>query len=124
MMSMWAAVGDPNRRAVLELLRVRPHTVTELVDELGLSQPGVSKHLRVLKEAGLVSARPEGARRHYRLEPEPLRELEDWLGPFRAFWNTSLDALQDHLDAQAEAPDRVPTAPEHRTESNRRKGPG
>jgi DNA-binding transcriptional ArsR family regulator len=120
-MSMWAAVGDPNRRAVLELLRVHPRTVTELVDELGLSQPGVSKHLRVLKEAGLVSVRPAGARRHYRLEPQPLRELEDWLGPFRAFWNASLDALEDHLDARAQGADVAPTAPGPMTESNRRK---
>ncbi|CAM3600509.1 helix-turn-helix transcriptional regulator [Occultella aeris] len=122
-MSMWSAVGDPNRRAMLGLLRVRPRTVTELVDELGLSQPGVSKHLRVLKEAGLVSARPEGARRHYRLEPEPLRELEDWLGPFRAFWNASLDALEDHLDARAQEPEPVPSASGPTTESNRRKDP-
>ncbi|WP_163542964.1 ArsR/SmtB family transcription factor [Occultella kanbiaonis] len=119
MVSMWSAVGDPNRRAMLGLLRVRPRTVTELVDELGLSQPGVSKHLRVLKEAGLVSARPEGARRHYRLEPEPLRELEDWLGPFRAFWNASLDALEDHLDARAQEP--APAAPAPTTQTNRRK---
>ncbi len=68
-----------------------------LVDRLGLSQPAVSKHLRVLREAGLVAVRPEGQRRLYHLRPEPLRELDEWLEPYRAMWRTSLDDLERHL---------------------------
>jgi DNA-binding transcriptional ArsR family regulator len=96
--TIWVAVGDPRRRQVLEILRVRPRSVNELVGLLGLSQPGVSKHLRVLLDAGLVSVRPDGRRRLYALEAEPLRALERWLDPFRVFWSDSLDALEQHLD--------------------------
>src|SRR3981081_2881760 len=77
----WAARADPHRRAVLELLRERPRPVGELVERLGLSQPGTSKHLRVLRDAGLVTARTDAQRRVYELSGGPLRELDAWLGP-------------------------------------------
>jgi DNA-binding transcriptional ArsR family regulator len=94
----WAALSDPHRRAMLELLRERPRPVGELVEHLGLSQPGTSKHLRVLREAGLVSARADAQRRVYQLNGEPLRELDHWLAPYRSFWSERLDALERHLD--------------------------
>lgn len=85
---------------MLELLRERPRPVGELVGALGLSQPGTSKHLRVLREAGLVRVRSEAQRRVYELDPGPLGELEDWLAPYRRFWEARLDALQRHLDQE------------------------
>src|SRR3954471_12604311 len=96
--SPWSALVDPSRRAVLELLLERPRTVGELVVHLGLSQPGTSKHLRVLREAGLVAVRSEAQRRVYALEPGPLAELDAWLDPYRRLWDRSLDALEAHLD--------------------------
>lgn len=101
MASTWSALADPHRRAVLHLLLVRPRTVGELVDELGLTQPGTSKHLRTLRQAGLVRVRPDAQRRVYELDPAPLAELDDWLAPYRRFWDRHLDALGRHLD-QAE----------------------
>ena len=97
----WAALGDPNRRAVLRLLRQRPHAVGELVGALRLSQPATSKHLRVLREAGLVQVLPDAQRRIYALDPAPLAELDEWLAPYRALWNDRLDALGQHLDDTA-----------------------
>jgi len=90
-------LGDPTRRHVLDLLRDDDHTVTELVDALDMSQPAVSKHLRVLRDAGLVAARVDGPRRVYSLRPEPLAELDAWLAPYRKFWRGKLAALQRHL---------------------------
>ena len=98
--SAWSAVVDPSRRAVLELLLEKPRTVTELVEHLGLSQPGTSKHLRVLREAGLVNVTSEAQRRVYALEPGPLAELDAWLTPYRRLWTRSLDALERHLDSK------------------------
>lgn len=92
------ALAEPRRLAILELLRDGERPVGDLVDELGLSQPLVSKHLRVLKDAGLVDARADAQRRVYRIRPEPLAELDDWLEPYRALWNTHLDKLEDHLE--------------------------
>ena len=92
------ALSEPMRRRILELLRDGERGVGELVERLGLSQPGVSKHLRVLREAGLVSVRPEGRRRWYGLQPEPLAELDAWLAPYRELWGGRLDALERHLD--------------------------
>lgn len=91
-------LAEPRRRAILDLLRDGERPVGDLVDRLGLSQPGVSKHLRVLKDAGLVEARPEAQRRIYRIRPEPLAELDDWLSSYRQLWATHLDRLEDHLD--------------------------
>ena len=95
---MWHALSDPNRRAVLALLLERPRPVGELVEQLGLSQPGTSKHLKVLREAGLVRVRQEANRRVYALDPGPLNELDVWLAPYRRLWNESLDELGRHLD--------------------------
>ena len=99
----WSALNDSHRRHVLELLRARPRDVGELTSALGLSQPGTSKHLRVLREAGLVRVRIEGQRRVYELDPKPLAELDDWLAPYRRFWDRHLDALGAHLDETAAA---------------------
>jgi DNA-binding transcriptional ArsR family regulator len=97
-MSTFAIVAEPTRRRILDLLRERARPVGELVAELGLSQPGVSKHLRVLREAGLVGVRRDAQRRWYELRTEPLQELDDWLEPYRAFWSDRLDDLERHLD--------------------------
>jgi DNA-binding transcriptional ArsR family regulator len=99
----WSALADPHRRAVLELLRERPRAVGELVERLGLSQPGTSKHLRVLREAGLVSARADAQRRVYTLNGPALEELDTWLEPYRRFWSERLDALESHLDRKTPA---------------------
>jgi len=100
--STWAALADPHRRTVLELLRERPRPVGELVERLRLTQPGTSKHLRVLREAGLVSVRQEGQRRVYALRPAPMAELDAWLAPYRELWTDRLDALERHLDRKAQ----------------------
>jgi DNA-binding transcriptional ArsR family regulator len=101
MASPWSALADPHRRAALALLLERPRPVGELAERLGLSQPGTSKHLRVLREAGLVQVRREAQRRVYALDPGPLSELDVWLAPYRRLWNESLDALGEHLDRTA-----------------------
>jgi DNA-binding transcriptional ArsR family regulator len=98
--SAFAAVSEPARRRILELLRERERPVGELVGHLRLSQPGVSKHLRVLREAGLVRVRRDGKQRWYGLRAEPLAELDDWLAPYREFWAGRLDALENHLDEE------------------------
>jgi DNA-binding transcriptional ArsR family regulator len=91
-------MAEPNRRLILELLRQRERTVGDLVDALAVSQPAVSKHLKVLRNAGLVQSRSEAQRRFYRVRPHPLREVDAWLEPYRAMWMQSLDALERHLD--------------------------
>jgi DNA-binding transcriptional ArsR family regulator len=91
-------LAEPTRRRILDLLLERPRLVGELTDRLGLTQPGTSKHLRVLREAGLVRVRPEAQRRWYELRPEPLAEVDAWLAPYRGLWAGSLDALERHLD--------------------------
>jgi DNA-binding transcriptional ArsR family regulator len=101
--STWTALADPRRREVLALLRERPRDVSELVERLGLSQPGTSKHLRVLRDAGLVSASVEAQRRVYAIRPGPIAEVDAWLAPYRALWDTSLDALERHLDQTSNA---------------------
>jgi DNA-binding transcriptional ArsR family regulator len=93
-------LAEPARRDILDLLRERERSVGELVERLSLSQPGVSKHLRVLRDAGLVVVRPDAQRRWYRLRAEPLAEIDAWLGPYRRFWSTRLDALERHLDEE------------------------
>jgi DNA-binding transcriptional ArsR family regulator len=97
----WAAFGDPHRRAMLGLLRERPRAVGELVGALDLSQPSTSKHLRVLREAGLVRARAEAQRRVYEIDPAPLAALDVWLAPYRRMWSDSLDALGRRLEETA-----------------------
>src|SRR4051794_10813298 len=98
----WAALADPNRRAVLGLLRERPRAVGELVGALRLTQPATSKHLRVLREAGLVRVVPEAQRRLHAPHPPPLAELDAWLDPYRGVWDDRLDALGRHLDETEE----------------------
>jgi DNA-binding transcriptional ArsR family regulator len=91
-------LAEPNRRRILDLLRDRERPVGDLVDALEVSQPAVSKHLRVLREAGLVDVRSDAQRRLYRLRPEPLQSIDEWLGPYRALWAAHLDELERHLD--------------------------
>jgi DNA-binding transcriptional ArsR family regulator len=98
MESAFTVLAEPSRRAMLSLLATSERTVGELEQQLGLSQPSVSKHLRVLREAGFVEARVDAQRRVYRLRPEALMELETWLAPFRHFWAAHVDALERHLD--------------------------
>jgi DNA-binding transcriptional ArsR family regulator len=105
--SSFEVLAEPTRRRILDLLLVRPRLVGELTEALGLSQPGTSKHLRVLREAGLVRVRAEAQRRWYELRPEPLVELDAWLAPYRRLWEHHLDALERHLDAM---PDSAGTA--------------
>ena len=98
MQMLLEVLADPSRRRVLELLRADDRTVTEPVDSLDMSQPAVSKHLRVLRDAGLVESRADAQRRIYTLRAEPLAELDAWLVPYRKFWRGKLAALQRHLD--------------------------
>jgi len=95
--TLFDVLADPSRRRVLDLLRDDDHTVTELVDALDMSQPAVSKHLRVLRDAGLVEARVDAQRRIYTLCPEPLADVDAWLAPYRKFWRGKLASLQRHL---------------------------
>jgi len=100
MMTVYEALAEPMRRRILDLLRERPRLVGELVDALGISQPGVSKHLRVLREAGLVGVRQDAQRRWYELRPEPLAEVDRWLGAYRDLLEekyTRLDGLLEDL---------------------------
>jgi DNA-binding transcriptional ArsR family regulator len=97
MSTLFSVIGDPSRRRVLDLLRDDDYSVSELVDALDMSQPAVSKHLRVLRDAGLVEARVDAQRRIYNLSPEPLAELDAWLKPYRRFWRGRLESLQRHL---------------------------
>jgi DNA-binding transcriptional ArsR family regulator len=99
-MSMFTVLSDPTRRRILDLLAEEERPVGELVAELSISQPGVSKHLRVLREAGLVTVRSDAQRRVYGVDPGPLRELDVWLAPYRRLWNSKLDALERHLDGE------------------------
>lgn len=98
---LFEVLAEPVRRRILDLLRERPRLVGELTAELGLSQPGTSKHLRVLREAGLVRVRAQAQRRWYELVPEPLAELDDWLAPYRWMWSDRFDALDRHLSSES-----------------------
>ena len=91
-------IAEPSRRAILSLLVSSQQSVGEIERQLQMSQPAVSKHLRVLREAGFVEATVDAQRRLYRLKPEPFQEVEAWLTPFRRFWNAHVDALERHLD--------------------------
>ena len=98
MESVFEIIAEPNRRAILNLLASSEQSVGEIERELQMSQPTVSKHLRVLREAGFVESTVDAQRRVYRLKPEPLKALDEWLAPFRRFWSAHLDALERHLD--------------------------
>lgn len=103
MEASFAAIAEPSRRAILGLLASSEQSVGELERRLRMPQTSVSKHLRVLREAGLVEARVEAQRRVYRIRPEPLQEIDAWLEPFRRFWTAHVDALERHLDRMEQA---------------------
>jgi DNA-binding transcriptional ArsR family regulator len=99
-------LAEPTRRRILDLLLERPRLVGELTDQLGLTQPGTSKHLRVLRDAGLVRVRRDAQRRWYELRPEPLIEVDAWLEKYRRLWADHLDALERHLDTMPDGADQ------------------
>ncbi|GAB3385226.1 metalloregulator ArsR/SmtB family transcription factor [Micromonospora halotolerans] len=96
----FTVLAEPTRRRILDRLRRAESSVGDLVDALGMSQPAVSKHLKVLRDAGLVSCRTAAQQRIYRLDVRPLRAVDDWLGPYRRMWADHLDALERHLDSE------------------------
>ncbi len=98
MMMIFDVIADPTRRRILDLLLQQPRLVGELVDALGITQPGVSKQLRVLRDAGLVDVHPDGQRRKYVLNAEPLQEIDRWLADYRDMWSARFDRLDDYLD--------------------------
>lgn len=104
MESAFEIIAEPNRRAILSLLVSSEQSVGEIERRLRMPQTSVSKHLRVLREAGFVESRVEAQRRVYRILPDPLMEVEAWLAPFRRFWTARVDALERHLDRMAQAP--------------------
>lgn len=104
MVSSFAILAEPNRRIILSMLASSERSVGEIERRLKMPQTSVSKHLRVLRDAGLVEARVEAQRRMYRLRPEPLMEVDAWLEPFRRFWTAHVDALERHLDRMDVAP--------------------
>lgn len=97
-MNAFAALADPRRTEIVDALAVRPRTVNEIVGMFSVTQPAISRHLKVLREAGLVRVVPEGKTRVYHLEPAPLREIDRWLDRYRRFWANKLDALDRHLE--------------------------
>ncbi|QJD82846.1 ArsR/SmtB family transcription factor [Cohnella herbarum] len=98
--SIFEVLSEPHRRSMLDLLRIRERSVGELVDKCQLSQPGVSKHLRILREAGLVEVRSVSQKNIYSIRPEPLQEVDRWLESYRHFWSSKLDALETFLDQE------------------------
>jgi DNA-binding transcriptional ArsR family regulator len=106
MESTFAIIAEPSRRAILSLLASAERSVGDIEAQLRLPQPSVSKHLRVLREAGFVESRVDAQRRLYRIRPEPLMEVDAWLAPFRRFWSERVDALERHLDRMHPAPRR------------------
>jgi len=105
MESVFAILAEPNRRAILSLLVSSQQSVGEIERQLRIPQPMVSKHLRVLREAGFVESTVDAQRRLYRLKPEPFKEVDVWLAPFRSFWEAHVDALERHLDRLENAAD-------------------
>jgi DNA-binding transcriptional ArsR family regulator len=106
MESAFTIIAEPSRRAILSLLAASEQSVGDLEEQLHLSQPSVSKHLRVLREAGFVESRVDAQRRLYRLRPEPLMEVDAWLTQFRRYWTAQVDALERHLDRTNPPPRR------------------
>jgi DNA-binding transcriptional ArsR family regulator len=103
-MTAFEVLAEPSRRQIMDLLLPAERSVGELVDALAMSQPAVSRHLRVLREAGLVRARIDAQRRLYRIEPAPLVAVDEWLAPYRRLWASRLDALQQHLQDMDDKP--------------------
>ena len=110
-------LAEPNRRQILDLLVTSERPVGDLVERLGISQPAVSKHLRIMREAGLVESRTDAQRRLYRITPAPLRELDTWLAPYRMLWESRIDDLERHLDAIHAAEQTATTATTAATKS-------
>ena len=106
MESVFEIIAEPNRRAILSLLVLSKQSVGEIERQLRMTQPTVSKHLRVLREAGFVEATVDAQRRLYRLKPEPFQEVDDWLAQFRRFWSAHIDALERHLDRMDSSPSK------------------
>ncbi len=106
MESSFAIIAEPNRRAILGLLASSEQSVGEMERQLRMPQTSVSKHLRVLRQAGFVESRVDAQRRVYRIRPEPLMEVDAWLAPFRRFWTVHVDALERHLDRMAQAKEK------------------
>ena len=116
---MFEIIAEPNRRAILSLLILSQQSVGEIERQLRMPQPTVSKHLRVLRDAGFVESTVDAQRRLYRLRPEPLQEVDAWLAPFRRFWSAHVDALERHLDRMEEFESRTTTK---RKTTKRRRG--
>ncbi len=117
--SVFEIIAEPNRRAILSLLLSSQQSVGEIERQLRMPQPTVSKHLRVLRDAGFVESMVDAQRRLYRLKPEPLQELDTWLAPFRRFWSVRLDALERHLDRMDEL---IPTRKKTKKTTRTRRG--
>jgi DNA-binding transcriptional ArsR family regulator len=115
--SVFEIIAEPNRRAILSLLVSSQQSVGQIERQLRMPQPTVSKHLRVLREAGFVESTVDAQRRLYRLKPEPLQEIDAWLAPFRRFWSAHVDALERHLDRMEQA------TPPGRKTTRKRRGP-
>jgi DNA-binding transcriptional ArsR family regulator len=119
--SVFEVIAEPNRRAILNLLVSAQQSVGEIERQLRMPQPAVSKHLRVLREAGFVESTIDAQRRLYRLKPEPLQEVDAWLAPFRRFWSAHLDALERHLDRMEQSTSAKATTSSKRGSSRERK---
>jgi DNA-binding transcriptional ArsR family regulator len=122
MESVFEIIAEPNRRAILSLLVASQQSVGDMERQLRMPQPTVSKHLRVLREAGFVESTVDAQRRLYRLKPEPLQEVDMWLAQFRRFWSAHLDALERHLDRMDQSTVERAT-PTKRKTRRRRRGP-
>lgn len=120
--SAFEILAEPNRRAILSLLVSSQHSVGEIEHQLRMSQPAVSKHLRVLREAGFVDSTVDAQRRLYRLKPEPFQQVDIWLAQFRRFWSTHLDALERHLDRMDRSSPTKATPTKNKT-TKKRRGP-
>ena len=117
MQSVFEIIAEPSRRAILSLLASSERSVGEIESQLRIPQPTVSKHLRVLREAGFVESQVDAQRRLYRLKPGPLKEVDAWLAAFRRFWSAHVDALERHLDRMDQS------TPKKRKTRRRRRGP-
>ena len=118
--SVFEIIAEPNRRAILSLLVSSQQSVGEIERQLCMTQPTVSKHLRVLRDAGFVESTVDAQRRLYRLKPEPLQEVDAWLAPFRRFWSAHVDALERHLDRMGQSRENQPTPTKGKTGTKRR----
>jgi DNA-binding transcriptional ArsR family regulator len=121
--SVFEIIAEPNRRAILSLLVSSQQSVGEIERQLRMPQPTVSKHLRVLREAGFVESTVDAQRRLYRLRPEPLQEIDAWLAPFRRFWSAHVDALERHLDRMGHTKEVQSTPTKSKTRRGRRPKP-